>query len=65
MNPDLDLTPLTIGFDLRLHSIEVSLPSEARSVRYDLKGETKLIEGSTVVLTKALRKAGYKVKIAP
>lgn len=62
-DPDLDLTPLSVGFDLRKHDMRVSLPATARHVRFDAGGETRELIGTTVELVKALEAAGYIVEV--
>jgi len=58
---DLDVTPLSVGFDLRVQHLAVVLPPEARSVRYDEHGETTTATGTTEELTACLEAAGYEV----
>ncbi len=56
---DLSVTPIDIGFDLRLHDITVSVSAATRSVAYDLRGETKIVRGDVATIVKALTDAGY------
>ena len=60
-DPDLDVTPLSVGFDLRVQHMAVVLPPDARSVRYDEHGDTATVTGTTEELTACLEAAGYEV----
>ena len=61
--PDLDLTPLTVGFDLRVHDIIVSVPTAARWVRY-MRRDTviDLVNVPMAAMLSSLRAAGYQVE---
>lgn len=64
MTADLSVTAIDVGFDLRLHAIEVELRSDVRSVMFDHGGETHRIESSSPqYLAERLRKAGYDVRV--
>ena len=58
-----DFTPLCLGFDPRRHKMTVVLSRAARKVRFDLKGLTQEVSGSTLQLVKALKCAGYRVDV--
>ncbi len=62
-DPDLDLTPLSIGFDPRVHRMSVVLPTSARRVRYDKAGETREAIGTTEDLVSILEMADYTVEV--
>jgi hypothetical protein len=59
---DLRLTPLDVGFDVRLHDMAVALPAEFASAGIDVKGQTHLIEGTRAEMIAAIIAAGYKVQ---
>ena len=56
---DLSVTPLDVGFDVRLHSIAVSVPASTRSAAYDHGGETRTVCGTLDEIIAALTAAGY------
>jgi len=58
---DLRLTPLDVGFDVRLHEIPIEIPEQFDSVGLDIDGETYLIEGTRDEMVEAIRKAGYLI----
>lgn len=58
---DLRLTPLDVGFDIRLHDMAVNLPAEFASVGLEVKGETYLIEGTREEMIREIKRAGYKI----
>ena len=58
---DLRLSPLDIGFDIRIHGIEVRLPKQFDSVGFEENGKIYLITGSRHEMIKAIKKAGYKI----
>jgi len=61
----LSLTPLDIGFDPRLHpDLVVNVPADTRSVTYDLSGQTCTVSGSLAEIKRALRAAGYRIRIS-
>lgn len=62
-DPDLDLTPLSAGFDPRVHGMVCALPATARRVRYDADGETREVSGTTEQIVAALEAAGYTTKV--
>jgi len=46
MNTDLDLTPISVGFDLRLHDMIVKVPKTTTSAKYDeRRGKLGSFEG--------------------
>jgi hypothetical protein len=58
---DVRLTPLDVGFDLRLHDMEVRLPADFKSVGIEEDGETYLVEGTREEMVAAIKAAGYRV----
>lgn len=59
---DLRLTPIDVGFDLRLLGMEVILPAHFESVGLAGKnGETYLVEGTREEMVATIKKAGYRV----
>lgn len=58
---DLRLAALDVGFDLRLHGVEVALPDRFGSVGLEEGGETYLVEGTREEMVAAIRAAGYRV----
>ena len=60
---DVDLTPLTIGFDLRRYNVIVDLPLDTKSVRYTVDGRTWRAEGNPRDLARILRKAGFRLML--
>jgi len=66
VNLDLDLDPITVGFDLRRHDIAVRLPEgDVLSVRYavDVRGltELKTIRSTRTRVRATLELHGYNV----
>jgi hypothetical protein len=62
-DPDLDITDLSVGFDLRLHpEMQVFIPRLTRSVRYTdpETRESRMVRGAMSHITRALRVAGYR-----
>jgi hypothetical protein len=59
---DLRLTPLDVGFDLRLHGMTVKLPDRFESVGIDVDGQTYLVEGTREEMVAAIKAAGYQVQ---
>lgn len=59
--PDLDVTPLSVGFDLRVQGTLVAVPESTRWVRYDLDGEVREVIGTREQVIAALTAAGYEV----
>lgn len=62
---DLRLTPLDIGFDVRLHDMAIALPDTFTSVGLDIGGDTYLIEGPRDAMITEIRAAGYRIAPAP
>jgi len=58
---DLRLTPLDIGFDLRVQDMAIALPDNFSSVGLDIGGETYLISGTREEMIAAIREAGYRI----
>jgi hypothetical protein len=60
---DLDLDPISVGFDLRAEGLWVKLPSGAvLAVRYQTQGrELRIVQGSRAKVAATLRRAGYHV----
>lgn len=58
---EVRLTPLDVGFDLRLHGMVIELPDEFDSVGIEQDGETYLVEGTREEMIKAIKAAGYTV----
>lgn len=59
-NVDLDVTPLGVGFDLRLHGYAVLVRPAIRSCAYDVNGETRVVHGTREQILDALAGAGYR-----
>lgn len=59
--PDLDVTPSSVGFDLRAQRIRVAVPATARWARYDRDGEPREVLGTRAAVIAALVAAGYEV----
>jgi hypothetical protein len=58
----MSLTPLDVGFDLRVHDMAIDLPADAEAVRFvDGAGSMVFRRGSRETLAAVLRSAGYKV----
>ena len=57
---DLDLDPISVGFDLRAEGLWVKLPSGAvLAVRYQTQGrELRIVQGSRAKVAATLRRAG-------
>ena len=63
--PDLNLLPIAVGFDLRLHDIAVSVPTDCTSAAYvDPRNEERVVRGSTTEVVATLRAAGYRCTVA-
>lgn len=60
---DLRLSPLDVGFDVRLHDMTVEVPEDVESAGYEEGGETWLIEGTREEIVEALEKAGYTISL--
>lgn len=58
---DLRLPPLDVGFDVRLHDMQIDLPDEFSSVGLQIDGETWLIEGTREEMVQAILDAGYLI----
>jgi hypothetical protein len=58
---DVRLSPLDVGFDVRLHNIPIELPEHFGSVGLDIDGDTYLIEGTRAEMLGAIVAAGYTV----
>jgi len=58
---DLRLSPLDIGYDLRLTDTKIELPPVFTSVGLDIDGQTWLIEGTREEMIAAIREAGYPI----
>jgi hypothetical protein len=59
---DLRLAPIDVGFDLRLHGIEVKLPDHFGSVGIEDAGDVYLVKGTKEEMVAAIVAAGYRVK---
>ena len=58
---DVSFTPLDVGFDVRLHDMQVEIPQDTRSCGYEQDGETWLVEGTRDEIVAAVTAAGYSV----
>ena len=58
---DLRLSPLDVGFDVRLHDTPIKLPDAFASVGLDVDGTTYLIEGTRDEMIAAIGEAGYRI----
>ena len=60
---DLDLDPISVGFDPRAEGLWVKLPAGAvLAVRYQTQGrELRIVQGSRAKVAATLRRAGYHV----
>lgn len=59
---DIDLTPLSVGFDLRAHDgMSTEVPDWARSMRYSIAVDVWRAEGTQDELSAELRAAGYRI----
>lgn len=58
---DLRLAPLDVGFDVRLHDMQIDLPDDFSSVGLAIDGETWLIEGTREEMVQAILDAGYLI----
>lgn len=58
---DLRLTPLDVGFDVRLLDMAVDVSGPFDSVGLEEDGETYLVEGTREEMIAAIRAAGYEV----
>lgn len=58
---DVRLTPLDIGFDLRVCDQAIRLPAIFASVGLDIDGDSYLIEGTRAEMVRAIKAAGYKI----
>jgi hypothetical protein len=58
---DLRLTPLDVGFDLRLQDMPVRIPENFESVGIEEGGETYLVEGTRDEMIEAIKAAGYHI----
>jgi len=56
---DLDLTPLCIGFDIRLHDIQIKVDPTMRTA---ITPAGPIVAETVAALVAALRRAGYHVK---
>jgi hypothetical protein len=63
--PDLDVTPLSVGFDLRAQGMAVALPAGTRVVRFDRGGAAHTAIGDRATLRAALTAAGYTLEAEP
>ena len=64
-DPDLSLTPIDVGFDLRRHGMVAIVPAATRSVAYDVVGERRIVTGDLPTIRRALEEAGYTVEVRP
>ena len=55
------MSPLDIGYDLRLTDTKIELPPVFTSVGLDIDGQTWLIEGTREEMIAAIREAGYPI----
>jgi hypothetical protein len=63
--PDVDVTPLSVGFDPRVHQMPVEIESKPElTVRYDRQGHTMTVTGDPAKIKRTLRTAGYRVVFA-
>lgn len=60
----VSLTPLDVGFDVRLHDIKVILSESVEGLKIDVKGKDKIITGNQKKLISEAKKAGYKIEFA-
>jgi hypothetical protein len=59
---DVRLTPLDVGFDLRVQGVAVTIPEwEFASVGIEQDGETYLVEGTREEMIAAIKAAGYTI----
>ena len=58
---DLDVTPLCVGFDLRLHDITVEINPTMRTA---ITAVGPIVAETAETLTNALRLAGYDAHLA-
>lgn len=58
---DLRLSPLDVGFDLRVQSMAIEIPEQFASVGLDIDGDTYLLEGTREEMIAAIREAGYLI----
>lgn len=58
---DVRLSPLDVGFDLRLCNMAVKLPAAFETVGLDIDGDTYLIRGTREEMIAAIKEAGYEV----
>lgn len=58
---DLRLSPLDVGFDLRLQGIAVKIPDAFASVGLEQDGDVWLISGTRDEMIAAIRAAGYAI----
>lgn len=61
---EVRLAPINVGFDMRLHGMEVGLPEQFESAGRDIGGRVYLIEGTRDEMIAAVKRAGYKVQEA-
>ena len=64
MSPDLDLTPVNVGFDLRRHPAVVAVPTSTRWVRYVHGQRIVQSRGDAKRCVRALRAAGYRAALS-
>jgi hypothetical protein len=63
--PEVDVTPLSVGFDPRVHGMPVQLARQAElTVRYERRGRTLTVTGDPDKIARTLRAAGYRVVFA-
>jgi len=59
---DIQLTPLDIGFDIRLYNYSIKLPEKFKSVSLDIDGATCYISGTPQEIIQEIELAGYKIE---
>jgi hypothetical protein len=59
MNADLSLLPIDLGFDPRVHDMDITIPPGIASVLIDVNGKRVRITGTRAELIEAIRSAGY------
>lgn len=62
MRTILDVTPITVGFDLRVQQIPIRVPADCAEVRYHDRTECqRTMQGSPAAIEAELRRVGYAV----
>lgn len=58
---EMSILPIDVGFDVRMQKMVVQIRRAVTTVIYDWKAQTKIIRGDEDDITRALRRAGYRV----